>query len=171
MKLNKFSSLLSLLLGIGLLGSWSGSGSDCWFVLFWVRQSLSISSEFPEGMASLSADMSVWMVSHIGTWLTVWRFNLQSLDLARVLNSVVFEGSLGSLLMFMLDLLWSGINLLFSLTLSTIKGASSLNMSLSLETTLIDGKLFIELSGSTDQTVNLVAGQFFDAITRQIQIR
>merc|ERR1719273_1823545 len=74
-------------------------------------------------MSSLSADVSVWMVSHIGTWLTVWRFNLQSLDLARVLNSVVFKGRLGSLLMFMLDLLWSGVNLLFSLTLSTIKGA------------------------------------------------
>ena len=68
--------------------------------------------------------------------------------------------------MLVLNLLGTGVDLLFSLTLTTIEGANSLDVGLILKGTLIDGQVFIELCGSADETVDFIASQFFDAIAK-----
>ena len=72
--------------------------------------------------------------------------------------------------MLVLDLLGTGVDLLLSLTLTTIEGANSLDVGLILEGALIDGQVFIELSSSADETVDFIASQFFDAIAKGTKI-
>ena len=72
--------------------------------------------------------------------------------------------------MLVLDLLGTGVDLLLSLTLTTIEGANSLDVGLILEGALIDGQVLIELSGSADETVDFIASQFFDAIAKGTKI-
>ena len=113
-------SLLSLL--SWLLGNNNLLGLDNNLVLLWVRKSLSVSGQLEELDTGLSAGVSVLVVGHVGT-SGVWRLLLQSLDLAgSVIDGEVLEESLWSLLVDMLDLLWGGVNLLLSLSLTTVKG-------------------------------------------------
>merc|ERR1711959_70623 len=99
------------------------------------------------------------MVSHVGADLAVRGLHLQALDLAGgFVNLEVLQNGLGSLLVLMLDLLGLGVDLLLSLTLSSVKVAGRFDVSLVLEGALVDGEVLIELGSTADQTVDFVAG-------------
>ena len=121
-------SLLSLLLGRSFDDNCFLGNND--FVLLWVRKSLTISGELEELGSGLTAGESILMISHVST-SSVWRLLFQSLDLAGgIINGEILKEGLWSLLVDMLNFLWGSVNLLLSLSLTTIKrhvdGADSL---------------------------------------------
>ena len=134
------SSLLSLLLlWVFLLDS--GLGGD-YLVLLWNWESLSVSGELEELSSGLTASVSIWMLGHVGTG-SVWRLLLQSLDLSGgIVNLEVLEESLWSLLVLMLDLLWGGMDLLLSLSLTTFEAHVDGALSLVLDSA-IDKELLV----------------------------
>merc|ERR1719498_513671 len=157
-------SLLLLLLGGGLDGSGSSDGKGG-LVLLRDGDSLTVGGGSPDSVTSLSAHVSVVMVCHVGADLAVGGLHLQALDLARgIVNLEIFEDGLWSLLVLVLNLLGLGVHLLLSLTLSGVEVASGFNVSLVLEGALEDSHLLIELRSASDQTVDFVAGQFFNAL-------
>mgnify|MGYP000862918328 CR=1 FL=1 len=61
----------------------SGSNSSArWLVVFGNGESLSVSGESEEGTAALSANVAIWVLSHVGGWWTVGALLLELLDLA-----------------------------------------------------------------------------------------
>jgi len=112
-------SLLSLLLGRSFDDNGFLGNND--FVLLWVRKSLTISGELEELGSGLTAGESILMISHVST-SSVWRLLFQSLDLAGgIINGEILKEGLWSLLVDMLNFLWGSVNLLLSLSLTTIK--------------------------------------------------
>ena len=158
-------SLLSLL----LLGGWS-SGLWCGLLLDGVvlgdRESLSVGGELPEGVSGLTADVSVAMVGHVGSWLAVWGLHLQFLDLTRLLDVVVLEGSLGLGDVLVLDLFGSSlVVLLLSLSLSSFEVNQSGDDLLKSESGLVDGKLVVEEGSACHESVDGVVDLFFDLVS------
>lgn len=89
--------------------------------MLWNWESLSVSGELEKLSSGLSASVSIWMLGHVGTG-SRWGLLLQSLDLSGgIVNLEVLEKGLWSSLMLVLDLLWGGVNLLLSLSLTTVK--------------------------------------------------
>ena len=102
------------------------------------------------------------MVSHVGTGLAHWGFALELLNLARWLNTVVFEKSLRSLLMLVGDSLGLGVHLLLSLSLTTIKDQKSINGTLVNDTSLSKSHIVGKGTGVESKTGNVVFSQISD---------
>ena len=135
----KHCSLLLLLASVLLArggGNWSSDGG---LLVLGDGKSLAIGGQFEDRVSGLSASPSVRMVGHVGGDLTVGVLHLQPLDLAVALDVVVFEESLGSLAVLVLDLLGLGVDLLLSLPLATVEGDEGVDAALGLETSLLKG--------------------------------
>ena len=65
------SLLLITLLGSNLNSKWD-DGWLGWLVVLWDWESLTIGSELEEGSSGGTADITIWMLSHEGSWDTVW---------------------------------------------------------------------------------------------------
>ena len=99
-------------------------------VLLGNGKSLSVLGELVEHVTTLSASVSVWVVSHVGGGGALFALDLQLGDLACVINIEVLKDGLGSLLVLVADLLGLGVNLLLSLLLTTVKGQAHVDGSL-----------------------------------------
>lgn len=93
------------------------------------------------------------MLGHVGSGRAVGALLLQFLDLAVSLNREVLEEGLGALLVGVLDLLGGGVDLLFSLSLTTLGVDESVDDALVLEASLGKSVFTLELSGTEDDTV------------------
>ena len=127
------------------------------------RKSLSILTGLPHGVAGGSADVSVLMVSHEPTGSLVGLL-LELDDLAGGVNLEVLKGGLGSLLVDVLDLLWLGVDLLLSLSLTTIKVVVDDDVGLGGDASLVEGGGVVEDGGTVHEVVAFVAGQFFNLV-------
>lgn len=93
------------------------------------------------------------MLGHVGSGRAVGALLLQFLDLAVSLNREVLEEGLGALLVGVLDLLGGGVDLLFSLSLTTLGVDESVDDALVLEASLGKSVFTLELSSTEDDTV------------------
>lgn len=93
------------------------------------------------------------MLGHVGSGRAVGALLLQFLDLAVSLNREVLEEGLGALLVGVLDLLGGGVDLLFSLSLTTLGVDESVDDALVLEASLSKSVFTLELSSTEDDTV------------------
>jgi hypothetical protein len=110
-------------------------------------------------VTGLSTDVSVLMISHVGSDLAVGGLHLQSLDLlGGIIDLEVLKDGLGSLFVNVLYFLWLGVNLLLSLSLTGIEIACSLDVRFSSDFVFGEGEGLIELSGTADKTVDFVSG-------------
>ena len=108
-------SLLLLLTGILLGRGSSSSDSNLRLLVLGNRKSLTGRSETVKSVATLAADVSVRMVSHVGSDLASGALTFQSLDLAGSFNVAVVEEGEGSLSMLVLCLLGLGVDLFLTL--------------------------------------------------------
>lgn len=102
------------------------------------------------------------MLGHVGGGRAVGALLLQFLDLTVSLNREVLKEGLGALLVGVLDLLGGGVDLLFSLSLTTLGVNESIDNALVLEAALGKGVFTLELSGTEDDTVDGVLGDILD---------
>ena len=162
-------SLLLLLTGILLGRGSSSSDSNLRLLVLGNRKSLTGRSETVKSVATLAADVSVRMVSHVGSDLASGALTFQSLDLAGSFDVVVVEESEGSLLMLVLYLLGLGVDLLLSLSLTTVKSNNNVDACLSLKTCLFDGQFIVESGGVEDDLVYWVLDLLLDLRSKQIK--
>lgn len=153
---------LLLLLGWGGLDSEWDDGWLGWLVVLWNWHSLTIGGESEESTAALTADVSILMLSHVGSWWARLALKLQFLHLTVGLNGEVLKDGLGALLVGVLDLLWGGVDLLFSLSLTTLSVNESGDGALGLEAASLNGELVLKLGGTEDNTVDGVLSDLLD---------
>jgi len=140
----------------------SSDGSSCRLVLLRDGKSLTLGSETVEHVTAVTAGVSVGVVSHVGTDLASLALVLELLDLASLLNVVVLEKGERALLVLVLDLLGLGVDLLLSLSLTTIKSNNNVDACLSLKTCLFDGQFIVESGGVEDDLVYWVLDLLLD---------
>ena len=87
---------------------------------------------------------------------------LEFLDLAVGLNNVVLESGHGALLVLVADLLGLGVDLLFALTLTTLKIHEGNHVALGGEAALIDGGFVSKDGGTADKSVDCVVDSVFN---------
>jgi len=124
---------VSLLLALGTtLGSGGclGLSSCSGFVLLGNGQSLAVLGELVEHISALATGVSVGVISHVGGRGALFAFDLELNNLASVVNVEVLEDGLGSLLVFVADLLGLGVNLLLSLFLTTTEAQNHVDCGL-----------------------------------------
>jgi hypothetical protein len=136
-------------------------------VLFGNGKSLALGREAVEHVTALAASEAIGMVSHVGGDLALVALVLQLLDLARSLNVVVVEESLGSLLVLVLYLLGLGVDLLLSLSLTTIESDEGVNRALGLEACLLKSKLLDEGSSVENESIDGVFNLFLNLGSKQ----
>lgn len=129
-------------------------------------ESLAIGTSLPHGVSGESTDVSVLMVSHEPA-LTLGGLLLELDNLTGSINLEVLEGGLGSLLVDVLDLLWLGVNLLLSLSLTTIKVVVDNDVGLGGDALLVEGGGVVEDGGTVHEVIALVASKLFNLVSKQ----
>ena len=132
-------------------------------LLDWRGESLAIGTGLPHGVAGSTADVSVLMVSHEPS-LSLSGLLLELDDLSGVIDLEVVKGLLGSLLVDMLDLLWLGVDLLLSLSLTSIKIVVDDDHGLGGDASLVEALGVVEDGGAVHEVVALVADLLFNAV-------
>lgn len=104
---------------------------------------------------TLTTVLSVLHVSHEDTGTTGWSWALssQSLNLTVVVNLVVSQDSQLVLSVLVLDLLWGGVDLLFSLLTTTSQSQDQVQGGLLLDVVVRQGSAILQLLTSEDQSL------------------
>ena len=110
------------------------------------------------------------MVGHVGGDLALSALVLELLDLARGLNVVVLKEGKGSLLVDVLDLLGLGVDLLLSLSLTTVKLDEGVDAALGLEASLLNGEAILKGGGVEDKSVNGEVNSLLDFGSTKIRM-
>ena len=96
--------------------------------------------------------------------LTLSGLLLELNNLAGGVDLEVLEGGLGALLVDVLDLLWLGVDLLLSLSLTSIKVVVDDDVGLGGDALLVEGGGVVEDGGTVHEVIALVAGKLFNLV-------
>ena len=155
--------MCSLLLATGLLfGVDFFNNNNCRLFVLGDWKSLALCSKTVQHVTASSADKSIGVVSHVGSNLALGALVLELLDFTGSLDVVVFEEGKGSLLVNVLYLLGLGVNLLLSLSLTTVELNHHVDAALGHETGLIDGHCIVKSCSVEHKSVDAKIDSLLD---------